>query len=142
MRTNKRAGVALVKNNRLFLIKRQKDTEIYYILPGGGVELKETPEDAAIREIREELRVDIKLNKKIAEFEHRGNIEYYYLSENYKGKIKFVGDSMFNSNIIDKEEWVLLNNIHKINLLPEKIKIILVNLFINNRSSENISNKN
>lgn len=130
MRTNQRAGIALIKNNKLFLIKRQKDAEIYYILPGGGIESGETPEMAAVREVKEELGVDVKINKKIAEFKHRGNIEHYYLSQDYKGKIKLVGDSVFNSNIIDKKEWILLSDLHKINLLPEKIKIILINLFI------------
>ena len=70
------------------------------------------------------------INKKIAEFEHRGNTEFYFLSTSFSGEIKLVGDGVFNSNITDIEEWILIKDLHKINLLPEKIKNILIELFL------------
>lgn len=72
------------------------------------------------------------ISKKIAEFEHRGNVEHYYFSENYSGEIKLVGDGIFNSNIVDKEEWISIHSLYRINLFPKKIKIVLIDLFINN----------
>jgi len=130
MRKKQRAGVAIKKGEKLLLIKRKKDNNTYYILPGGGVESGETPKQTAIREIKEELGIDVIIDKKITEFKHRGNTEFYFLSENFSGKIKLVGDGVFNSNITDTEEWILIKDLHKINLLPEKIKNILIGLFI------------
>jgi len=128
MRKNQRAGVVIKKGEKLLLIKRKKDNNTYYILPGGGVESGETPKQTAIREVKEELGINVIIDKKIAEFEHRGNTEFYFLSENFGGEIKLVGDGVFNSNINDIEEWILIKDLHKINLLPEKIKDILIEL--------------
>lgn len=129
MRKNQRAGVAIKKGKKLLLIKRKKDNDIYYILPGGGIESGETPKQTVIREVKEELGVDVIIDKKIAEFEHRGNLEFYFLLENFDGEIELVSDGVFNSNITDTEEWILIKDLHKINLLPEKIKNILIELF-------------
>ncbi len=78
MRKNQRAGVAIKKGEKLLLIKRKKDNGTYYILPGGGVESGEAPKQAAIREVKEELGIDVIIDKKIAEFEHRGNTEFIF----------------------------------------------------------------
>ncbi|MFA5360374.1 MAG: NUDIX domain-containing protein [Candidatus Paceibacterota bacterium] len=129
MRKNQRAGVAIKQGEKFLLIKRKKGNDIYYILPGGGVESGETPKQAAIREVKEELGIDVIIDKKIADFKHRGNTEFYFLSKDFNGEIKLVGDGVFNSNITDTEEWVLIEDLHKINLLPEKIKNILIRLF-------------
>lgn len=59
------AGCAIVKNDAILLIRRIKTG--WYELPGGKIEENETAEDAAIREIKEELCVDIKIMKKLGE---------------------------------------------------------------------------
>jgi ADP-ribose pyrophosphatase YjhB (NUDIX family) len=128
MRTNQRAGIAIIKDSKILLIKRTKNEEHYYILPGGGVESNETPEEAAVRELKEELEIQVTIIKKIAEFEHRGNIEHYYLSDNFLGNINVIGDGVFNSNISDEALWLDINKIEEINLLPDKIKSILIDL--------------
>jgi len=56
-----RASVMILRDQQLLLIKRQKHGETYYTLPGGGIEAGETPEQAAHREIKEELGVEIQL---------------------------------------------------------------------------------
>jgi len=129
MRKSQRAGVAIKKGEKLLLIKRKKDNSTYYILPGGGVESGETPKQTAIREIKEELSIDVIIDKKIAKFEHRGNTEFYFLSANFSGEIKLIGDGVSNSNINDVKEWILIKDLHEINLLPEKIKNILMESF-------------
>ena len=54
-----RARVVIVESGRVALIKRVRAGMTYYIFPGGGVEPGETPEQAATREAREELGVDV-----------------------------------------------------------------------------------
>jgi 8-oxo-dGTP pyrophosphatase MutT (NUDIX family) len=53
--------VLLVRNGRIALIERRRNGEHYYVAPGGGIELGESAEDAAVREAREELGIDVRL---------------------------------------------------------------------------------
>lgn len=87
------ARVIVEKDDYVVLIKRRKKvsgsvTE-YFVIPGGGVEEGETFEQAAIREIKEELNVDIELDKLFYE-EHNNELdreEKYYFAKVIKGKI-------------------------------------------------------
>jgi 8-oxo-dGTP diphosphatase len=49
----------LVKDGTLLLIAHKKKGEIYWLLPGGGVEFGESMEQALKREFREELGIEI-----------------------------------------------------------------------------------
>ena len=55
--------MVIVQGGRVALIKRVRAGRTYYLFPGGGVEAGETPEQAAIREAREELGVDVHLGE-------------------------------------------------------------------------------
>jgi 8-oxo-dGTP diphosphatase len=57
-----RAGGILILNNKVLLIHRIKDKEEFYVFPGGGLEINETPTQAVIREWKEELQCDITLS--------------------------------------------------------------------------------
>ncbi len=55
---------AIIKNNDRVLIARKKQgksLEGYWEFPGGKIEVGETPEESLIREIKEELMVEIKI---------------------------------------------------------------------------------
>jgi 8-oxo-dGTP diphosphatase len=50
---------AVVKDNKILLIKRSKKPYLgYWALPGGKIEYGEHPEEAALREIKEETGLD------------------------------------------------------------------------------------
>jgi len=53
------AGCAIIKENKILLIRRTKTG--WYELPGGKIEVEETAEETAKREIKEEICVDIKI---------------------------------------------------------------------------------
>lgn len=52
------AGI-LIRENRLLLIAHKKDEEVYWLLPGGGVDYGESLHEALIREFVEELNITV-----------------------------------------------------------------------------------
>lgn len=58
-----RATAVILKDKKLLLIRRIKPDADYYIFPGGGIEDHETIEQALIREVKEELSLNIKSYK-------------------------------------------------------------------------------
>jgi 8-oxo-dGTP pyrophosphatase MutT (NUDIX family) len=53
-----RCACLLVKRHQKVLLARVRNNELWY-LPGGTIEVNETPEDALVREVLEELGVAI-----------------------------------------------------------------------------------
>ena len=76
-----RARVILVEQDRLALIRRVRDGQIYYVFPGGGVEHDETPQEAAIREAAEELGVEVELGPLVALARRAsGSLHHFYVA--------------------------------------------------------------
>ncbi|RJQ36588.1 NUDIX hydrolase [Candidatus Microgenomates bacterium] len=69
------AGCVILQNKSVLLLKRKKTG--WLELPGGKVEENETPENAAKRELKEELGVDVEILKKIGKEEFNENGKAY-----------------------------------------------------------------
>src|SRR4026207_1144316 len=65
MRT--RAGIVLIEDDKVALIERHRAGLEYFVFPGGGVDPGETPEQAAVREAREELGIEVAIQRKLVE---------------------------------------------------------------------------
>jgi len=52
------AGV-IIEDDKLLLIAHKKDGQVYWLLPGGGVDYGESLDEALIREFKEELNIAI-----------------------------------------------------------------------------------
>lgn len=61
-----RAGIILVKDNAIAIIKSVRKTRTFYVLPGTAVEGHENTRQAVIRAARQELGVNIELSRLVA----------------------------------------------------------------------------
>lgn len=53
-----RAVVVAIQEGHLLVMHRRKDGRTYSVLPGGGIEPGETPQEACLRELAEETGLD------------------------------------------------------------------------------------
>ncbi|WP_336511443.1 NUDIX hydrolase [Alteribacter salitolerans] len=114
----------IVKDDRVVLIKRTRDGEVYYVFPGGGIEAGETAETAAEREAFEELGVRVSIRELFKEVEYNGR-QSFFLAEVIEGEIG-TGDG---EEFTDPERkrgtyepmWVPLDRLGGIDVRPREV---------------------
>lgn len=79
-RSKNRSAVVLLDGANVCLIERNRAGRTYYLFPGGGVEPGESHEETAIREAKEELGVDVRLLRLIADITFRRARQTFYLA--------------------------------------------------------------
>lgn len=72
------AAVVLVSDEGVALIKRVNDRGEYYVFPGGSVEDGEMLAEAAAREARGELGVEVEIGRLLAVVEYRGRMQHFF----------------------------------------------------------------
>jgi len=115
-----RAAAIIIRNGELLLIHRQKPGRDYYILPGGGVELDESFEEACIREVKEETGLDVLGLQLVYRYFYRGSEEDYFITrvptdEPVLGGSEAQRQSPEN---LYNFEWVSATQLADTNLLP------------------------
>lgn len=76
----------LVEAGSLAAIERVRDGLRYHAVPGGGCDPGERPEDAAVREAREELGLTVRLVGLAAIVWFRGNPQHYFVARTTGGR--------------------------------------------------------
>lgn len=149
MRTNERAVGIIIRDNKILIFRRFKDGEHYFAFPGGGVEGGETAEEAVIREMKEELCIDIKIDKllfvisieqednKLFQIEAGKDLSGYskdqlfYLIRDFKGEPQLGGPEKERSNETNQYHltWIPFSDMEKTaDLYPEEGKVKLVEM--------------
>jgi ADP-ribose pyrophosphatase YjhB (NUDIX family) len=118
-----RAGVIIVDGDNILLMSRKKEGDEYYCIPGGHIESGETPEQTAIREIKEETTLDIELTEFMVELENQGRKETYFFAKNFTGSVKLSGEEAeYNSPENQFElHWVPISMLSQLIVYPEQM---------------------
>ena len=109
-------GIIFIDNKVVLLKRIRKDKNEYlhyYAIPGGGIESNETKEDACIREIKEEVGLDVTIDKYLGMEEYDTGISYYF-KVNYLGGIPTLGGEEKEHNNPDNYYEVSLIDINDI----------------------------
>ncbi|HEL2049206.1 TPA: NUDIX domain-containing protein [Streptococcus suis] len=114
-----RATALIIKDGKIFLTKDAKGR--YYTI-GGAVEVNEAAADAAVREVREELGVDSRVNQLAFivenQFTHEGidfhNIEFHFIVE----PIGETPEKMIEGKLKQTCEWIALDKLVNLDVVP------------------------
>ncbi len=61
------------------LVERRRDGRLYYVFPGGGVEPGESPAEAVVREVAEELGLRVAPGRLVAEVAAGDAVQYFFV---------------------------------------------------------------
>lgn len=74
-----RAAAIILQDGQIALMRREKLGQLYYVFPGGKQESDETSEQAAAREVEEELGLLVTIERLVANTWYHGREQRYYL---------------------------------------------------------------
>ncbi|SDT24224.1 ADP-ribose pyrophosphatase YjhB, NUDIX family [Paenibacillaceae bacterium GAS479] len=81
MKNRDRAFSAIIHDGKIVMVRVVDMDRQYWTLPGGGVEQGESNEEAARREAKEEVNLDIRIIRTLFDREYSAGIEYCFLAE-------------------------------------------------------------
>lgn len=117
-------GITFI-DDQIVLIERYKkvDNEFmhYYTIPGGGVDIGESYEDAAVRETYEETTIKAKVESFLGKEEYDTGIVYWYLLKYISGTPELSGEEL-ERNCSDNYYKVLLKkytDLDELNILGQ-----------------------
>ncbi|MBD3267613.1 NUDIX domain-containing protein [bacterium] len=125
-RIRNRVAVILIDDGKILLVKHEKNGREYWLLPGGGVDYGETLEQAAIRELKEESNLNVRIgdllfiSESIPDDKHRHVINYYF-----EGKV-ISGDMQVGEDTVLRDvQWNDISRLPHMTIYPNTVREIL-----------------
>ena len=93
-RRRQTARAIVIDKDRLLVFERWRRDGLgreqhYFSIPGGGIEEGESPEEAVVREMQEEMSVIVKPLRLLARQQSKNHYHHYFLCEIVQGVPKF-----------------------------------------------------
>ena len=121
MKTVKVVAAIICKENYIFATQRgYGDYKDWWEFPGGKVEPGETPEEALVREIKEELASDILVEKYLTTVEH-DYPEFHLSMACYWCSVKSGKLTLLEH---EAARWLPLDDLRQVNWLPADVKVV------------------
>ncbi|WP_342599386.1 NUDIX domain-containing protein [Psychrobacillus sp. FSL H8-0483] len=124
-----RGATVIIENGRVALIKRTKPHMTYYVFPGGGMEVGETPEQTAIRETYEEIGVHVRIQRLLKVLNYSG-MQYYYLADIIGGNFGTGTGEEYNQTSVTRGGyepiWMDIDDLPTFDVRPKEIVEILL----------------
>lgn len=118
----KTARAVIIQEDKLLVFFRRKIIDgkeiTYYAIPGGHVEKGETCEETVIRELKEEMNIDIEIIKYLGNLIVDDKEENYYYAKIIGGELKFGGEELernCNDNYYEIR-WLSLSELDNSNI--------------------------
>ncbi len=121
----------IIKDKEVLLVQRKEeecvDAHLKWEIPGGKIETGETPEEATVREIREETGIEVKINKLIPQiltvnWEYSWGIQQTFLICYQCDFIK--QHAIVKDHHVNTIQWIPLDDISPLSCLPGTKKFI------------------
>jgi len=120
-----RVGAIIPKGKEFLFVKLIKDGNVFWLLPGGGLEFGETLAEGVIRELKEETNLDIKPYDIVYIRDRLGNnqhdLDIFFLAEITGGKLELGDDPDQTEHILDAAKWIPVDELDKLSFFPEDV---------------------
>ena len=122
MKTVKVVAAIITKDGKVFATQRgYGDFKDGWEFPGGKVEEGEKPEDAIVREIREELGAEIKVTGFLTTVEH--DYPTFHLSMDcFWAELKDGTEMVLREH--EAAKWLAMNELDSVAWLPADVKVV------------------
>ena len=121
-----RAVGIVIHNDQILIMRRVRNGQDYYVLPGGGVDLGETVQQSIVREIFEET------NQRVTVDHILYHLDFIDDSDQYFGLCRWVGGGEVKLNGEEAErfaednqyhpQWMPLADLARVKFLPSNVR--------------------
>lgn len=131
MNPKERAVCVCFDGSSVLLMRRLKDGRRYTVLPGGGIEPGETPDQAAIRELAEETGILATVIANLAIVDHDDRRAHYLLMKAMPGEPTLGGPEAAAESEDNRywPEWIQFSDLDDEPIVPEEAREIVLRAF-------------
>jgi ADP-ribose pyrophosphatase YjhB (NUDIX family) len=118
-----RAAALMVKDGKVLLVNHRKHGRSYWVLPGGHVEFGETLEQALVREMKEELALDVAVGALVIVHDFITD-DRHVVNNTFRVESQSSDFRVTPEHALKAARWVPLDELPSLDLLPPMAKAL------------------